>query len=209
MSKAKAKYSLTYFNGRGRGETLRLLFSIAGVQYEDKRVEFAQWQELKPQTPWGHMPVLAVDGKGTIGQSMAIARYIAREHGLAGKSSWETAVVDSIVDSITEIRDKAFEMAFEKDEAKKKQLQASFKEKVTPGLQNLEKILASNNSGAGFFVGKEITLADVHFFATLEMMKGPAPTILDDHGKLKALYGRLEANPKIADHIKKRPQTPF
>lgn len=50
MSKAaKAKYTLTYFNGRGRGETLRMLFSIVGISYEDKRVEFAQWPELKPR----------------------------------------------------------------------------------------------------------------------------------------------------------------
>ena len=31
-------------------------------------------------TPWGGLPLLEVDGK-KIGQSMAIARYIAREHG--------------------------------------------------------------------------------------------------------------------------------
>lgn len=129
MSKAKPKYTLTYFNGRGRAETIRLLFAAAGVAYEDKRVEFADWSQLKPTTPWGQMPILTVDGKGTIGQSLAIARFVAREHGLAGKSSYDTAVMDSIVDTITEIRDKAFEMGFEKDEEKKKTLKAAFGEK--------------------------------------------------------------------------------
>ena len=46
----KPKYVLTYFNGRGRAETIRLLFAVAGVSYEDKRVEFPQWPELKPRS---------------------------------------------------------------------------------------------------------------------------------------------------------------
>lgn len=49
---------------------------------------------------------------------MSHSRYLYGA-GLAGKSSWETAVVDSITDSITDIREKAFEVAFEKDETKK------------------------------------------------------------------------------------------
>lgn len=39
--------------------------------------------------------------------------------GLAGKTSWDTAIVDSIVDSVTEIREKSYDVHFEKDEAKK------------------------------------------------------------------------------------------
>lgn len=38
----------TYFNGRGRGEVGRWLLAQAGVDYEDKRVEFADWPALKP-----------------------------------------------------------------------------------------------------------------------------------------------------------------
>lgn len=39
--------------------------------------------------------------------------------GLAGKTAWDTAIVDSIVDSVTEIREKSYDVHFEKDEAKK------------------------------------------------------------------------------------------
>jgi len=41
-------YKLTYFNGRGRAETIRMIFAQAGVAYEDVRIEGAQWPELKP-----------------------------------------------------------------------------------------------------------------------------------------------------------------
>jgi len=42
------QYKLTYFNLRARGEIARLIFAAAGVQFEDNRVEFSQWPELKP-----------------------------------------------------------------------------------------------------------------------------------------------------------------
>ena len=42
------QYKLTYFNGRGRGETARLLFAAAGVEYEDCRINKEQWATIKP-----------------------------------------------------------------------------------------------------------------------------------------------------------------
>lgn len=48
----------------------------------------------------GKVPYLEVDGKVLV-ESMAIARYVAREGGLLGKSSFEEAVVDSAVEVVT------------------------------------------------------------------------------------------------------------
>jgi len=41
-------YKLTYFNARGLGEPIRLIFAQAGVPYEDVRVERSEWPQLKP-----------------------------------------------------------------------------------------------------------------------------------------------------------------
>ncbi len=41
-------YKLTYFNGRGRGEPIRMLFALAGQEFEDNRVGGDSWQEFKP-----------------------------------------------------------------------------------------------------------------------------------------------------------------
>ena len=41
------KLKLIYFNGRGRGEPARLILAQAGVEYEDKRIEFEDWTALK------------------------------------------------------------------------------------------------------------------------------------------------------------------
>merc|ERR1711976_24131 len=82
---------LTYFNLRARGEPCRLLLAYGGIKYEDNRIAppwdpTSTWASLKPTTPFGQLPVLNWDGV-EICQSMAAARVIAREVGLAGNSS--------------------------------------------------------------------------------------------------------------------------
>src|SRR6218665_2495481 len=44
------QYKLIYFNLRARGEVIRLLFEVAGVPYEDFRVDFSRWPDLKKGT---------------------------------------------------------------------------------------------------------------------------------------------------------------
>ena len=58
---------------------------------------------LKPSLPFGQLPVLEVDGI-TIGQSMAIARYLANEYGIAGTSNMVKAQVDEVVDVINDVQ---------------------------------------------------------------------------------------------------------
>ena len=40
-------YKLTYFNARARAEVSRILFALAGVEYEDERIEVADWPARK------------------------------------------------------------------------------------------------------------------------------------------------------------------
>jgi hypothetical protein len=41
-------YKLTYFNTKGLGEPIRWLLSYGGVEFEDNRIEKADWPEIKP-----------------------------------------------------------------------------------------------------------------------------------------------------------------
>ncbi len=40
---AAPQYKFTYFDGTGRGEVCRYLFSIAGVEYESVRITIPEW----------------------------------------------------------------------------------------------------------------------------------------------------------------------
>jgi len=205
-----ATLNYTYFNVKGRGETARLLLAAAGMRYEDKRVEFAEWPALKAGTPWGTLPTLEVDGK-TIGQSLTIARYVAREGGFVGKNSLEQALVESVVDQVTDMRETMFAQK-KKPEAEQAQGFKDFAEKTLPPiLANLEKFAASNKEKPGVFVGSKMTIADVHFFSIIEIFQAilKVPSALDKYPSLKKIFDGVAANPKIAEYIKKRPQTPF
>ena len=41
------QYKLYYFDARGRAEYIRLIFALAGVEYEDYRVPRDEWPEVK------------------------------------------------------------------------------------------------------------------------------------------------------------------
>jgi glutathione S-transferase len=92
------KYQLYYFNSRGRAEYARLIFAVAGIEYEDIRIERENWPKLKPgkdsysshyvivvksatDMPFEQMPVLVVDESFKLAQSYAIARYLAKKFG--------------------------------------------------------------------------------------------------------------------------------
>ena len=51
--------------------------------------------------PFHQAPVLEVDGQ-MLAQSTAIARYLARQFGIAGKDEWEQALVDQYVECIAD-----------------------------------------------------------------------------------------------------------
>ncbi len=42
------KYRLIYFNFMGKAETIRLLFALARVPYDDVRISKAEWPQYKP-----------------------------------------------------------------------------------------------------------------------------------------------------------------
>lgn len=51
----------------------------------------------------GQMPILEVDGH-VVHQSGAILRYLARRFGLAGDSDWESLLIDTVADTISDFR---------------------------------------------------------------------------------------------------------
>jgi len=203
-----SQYKLTYFNFRGRGEVARLLFAVAGVKYEDIRVDQAQWLELKPTTPFGQLPLLEVDGV-TISQSTAFGRLLARRFSLAGKTDLDQARADMLVDCYEDTVKPALSFFDEKDEEKKASTMKKFKEEQLPGsLDSLEKLLIGNNGGDGFLVGNELTWADLGFLVLIDWLTiFGADDQISKRPKLDALRRRIEAVPKIADWLVKRPKT--
>ena len=73
---------LSYFNIQGPAEKIRLALSIGKIPFEDKRIAMPgqsdEWKEMKPNMPFGKVPVLEIDGKEMVSQSDALLRYAGR-----------------------------------------------------------------------------------------------------------------------------------
>merc|ERR1712002_1194339 len=118
---AMPNIKLTYFDLRARAEPSRLLLAYGGLKYEDERIPppwepTSTWASLKPTTPFGQLPILKWDGE-VLCQSMACARFIAREVGLAGNTNLESAQIDEIIDVIQDLINAGVKLYFAKDEA--------------------------------------------------------------------------------------------
>merc|ERR1712142_1121752 len=96
-------YTLHYFNGRGRAEILRMMMNMAGVKFMDKRYEFSDWDRCRNDMPCMRLPVLEMDGGMRMPETMAIARYLAREFSFYPRSTMDMMRCDYIADCFYEI----------------------------------------------------------------------------------------------------------
>jgi glutathione S-transferase len=198
-------YKLTYFDARGRAEMSRLIFAQAGVEYEDVRVNKKDWPKLKPKMPFNQLPVLEIDGK-ILPQSKAIARYLARQYGLVGKTDIDAAFCDAYVDGLDDVANNMSALHDEKDKDKRKKLLSEFQEtSLKPFLTRYENFLTDN--GSGYFVGKQLTWADLTIYTFIEAHTSNHTELLDSHKKLQKFMQKVSDLPKIKTWLKKRPQT--
>jgi len=196
-------YKLTYFEGiRARAELSRYVFTAAGQEFEDNRIQRKDWPDLKPTMPFGQVPVLEVDGK-VLAQSCAIARFLAREFNLAGKDSFEQAQCDQYVELVADMFNEIVKIVFEKDEEKKKEIQKNLEDVVYPKfLRYFEKSLEKN--GGEYFVGDSLSLADLAVYDGFDTPTIGNETLMDSFPKMKAHRAKIGAIPTLSEFVKHR-----
>ncbi|KAI7815611.1 glutathione S-transferase [Rhyzopertha dominica] len=199
------RYKLIYFNARGRAEHIRFIFAYAGIDYDDERIPREKWPELKKKMPFGMLPVLEIDGK-LVAQSNAVARYLARQHGLAGKDEWESLQCDVLVDTLGDLKQVLWQLRTEQDPIRREENKAKLMRETIPFyLAKFEKIISENN---GLSVGTNITWCDFVFAVSLENFELIfGKNSLDHYPALKALKLKIYELPSIAEWVSKRPVT--
>ncbi|CAH2301323.1 hematopoietic prostaglandin D synthase [Pelobates cultripes] len=194
-------YKLTYFNFKGRAELIRYIFAYKNTEYEDVRIEFSEWPALKPSIPYGQLPILEIDGV-VYHQSIAIARYLAKQAGLVGKTDLDNLRIDAIIDSLDD-----FISAFpwsEPDEEKKKQKQEEYIKNGSPTLlAALEKSLGDKT----WFAGDYVTWADFYWDTFSDGLEAFDPNFAKNLPNLQALKKRVQSISQIASWLERRPKT--
>ena len=94
-----AKYKLTYFDfDGGRGEPIRIALHAGGIAFEDNRLTFAQFSEMRQGTPFNSLPVFEIDG-AAVTQSNAICRYVGKLAGLYPADDLQALYCDEVLDA--------------------------------------------------------------------------------------------------------------
>ena len=102
----KHKLELIYFKMRALAEAPRLLFHYTNIEYEDVMswdYYGKDWSEVKPNIPFKQLPMLMVDRKHEICQSMAIMTFIENLAGINITDPILNAKANAIMQSSQEL----------------------------------------------------------------------------------------------------------
>jgi glutathione S-transferase len=150
------EYKIHYFKLHGRADPCRALLNHAKVSFEDITFGFDTWAEHKPNMPNGQCPCLELKDGTKMGQSVAMARYLAVTHGYYPKDPMEAFKVDQLIDRYADVGNNIYKPMFLKD-------QAEIDEKVKDAVEGyVPKFLDEINDKCkdGWLVGDKISLAD-------------------------------------------------
>lgn len=163
------KLKLIYFDFHGgRGEPARLALSIAGIPFEDDRVQFADWERRKVNTPFGTLPVLEVDGQ-ILAQSNAINRYVGKLASLYPSDPWQAAICDEAMEAVEDITNKIAATMFLPEEDKKARRKALVEGPLPFYLNRLQQRLETH--GGRYFAADRLTVADLKVFVWIRQLK--------------------------------------
>lgn len=154
---------------------------------------------------YGQLPELEYNGE-RISQSIAIARFLAREFNLAGKDNVEAAKCDALVDACSDLLNGGIKFKWEKDEARKAENQKKFEEEsLVDFAKHVEKLISSN--GDKFVIGKELTWADTSLAVTMSNVSDMfAVEWRSKAPKIAAHQDMVYALPNIKKWIESRPK---
>ena len=119
------KYILNYWNVPGRGESIRVMLTLGGFEFDNNFVPLplplenpegvnpppfddGSWGKLKPETPWGTLPTLTLPSGKIIGQQRSVLRYLGKkikyeESYLYPTDAESSAHVDGFMDMLEDI----------------------------------------------------------------------------------------------------------
>ena len=194
------KPKLTYFNFAGsRGEEARLALHLAGVEFEDNRLEGATWPKLKPTTPFGSLPVFELEGRAPLGQVNAILVYIGREYGLHPRDNWEAAHHEALMCAVEELRGMVSPTLRISDEDAKI---AARTELATGYLPQWGSFVERQLGDGPFVGGAQISVVDLKLYMAVKWFTSGVidhvpDTVFADYPKLNGIARAVAEHPKI------------
>ena len=189
---------LTYFQFRGLGEPIRLLFEDLGLPYEDRRIDLfsAAWPALAPQLPFRQLPRLEIDGQ-TLFQSHAILRYLARANGLGGETDAERLRCDTGVEAARDLQQRLWDHFWSPGSDTEAAAEAFAAGQLAGELAKLDAWLGDTP----YVGGERVLFADYFVLTVLDEAAAFFPAALEQARALAGYRRRLRERPGIAAYI--------
>jgi len=211
---------LTYFDFEGTAEKVRLALALGGIDFEDERVPWEEWPEMKLKSRVGNLPTLQIAGhKRPVTEVGAMLRYVGQIAGLYPPSKLlqiEEVIgleeeIDRMLSPSNRIVSKPEHFGYPAD------LPADLRWKIQRALRNrltaeggdLQRMLSCLESyledGSPFMCGDRITIADCQVIPLLRQLKsgtldGVPVGLLDRFPRLKRYYSRFHELPEVKEH---------
>ena len=161
-------YKLTYFDfDGGRAEPIRIAFHAAGIEFEDNRLSFSEFGEMRHETRFNALPVLEIDG-AAVTQSNGMSRYVGKLAGLYPEDDVQALYCDEALGAVEDTYHHILRtFGLQDDELKKA------REKLVDGwlsvyLRGLNELLA--RGGGVYFADNRLTVADLKVFVQIRSL---------------------------------------
>ena len=199
--------SLTYFDGRGLGEGIRLMLAATSTPFTDVVATREWFADAKDSTLlFGQLPLLSLPPHTAV-QSMSAIRYIARKNGLYPHDPELALSADMIADSIRDALGAFTSLPFVAANgdanavAEGTARAAATIEKTFPRLEAI--LVQQAKIGSSYFVGQEMSYPDVTSIEILEYAAEvfPASDLASRFPALAAHHTQMLALPGVAAYM--------
>ena len=201
-------YKLTYFDfDGGRAEPIRIAFHTAGIAFEDNRISFEAFGNIRSGLRFKSVPVLEIDG-AQVTQSNGLSRYIGKMAGLYPEDDLQALYCDEVLGALEDLNHyivQTFGLQGKEFEEARKKLVDGW---LTTILKGLEELL--NRGGGKFFANNEMTIADLKAFVqTRSLCSGildhvPKDIVQRQAPGLFSHMQRIEADPRVIAYYASR-----
>ncbi|MGW8194835.1 MAG: glutathione S-transferase family protein, partial [Desulforhopalus sp.] len=200
---------LTYFDiDGGRAEPIRIALHTAGIAFEDHRISFDEFSEIRANMRFTCVPVLEIDGD-QITQSNALSRYVGKIAGLYPADDLQALYCDEVLGALEDLTHHIVQtFGLEEEELR------LAREKLVDGwlsifLRGLEQLLI--RGGGKYFADNQLTVADLRAFVqTRSLCTGildyvPTDIVQRLAPRLFEHKERIDADPRVRAYYATRP----
>ena len=192
---------------RALAEAPRLLFHYTNIEYEDLMswdYYDKEWSEVKPNIPFKQLPMLVIDKKHEICQSMAIMTFIENLAGINITDPILNAKANAIMQSAQELfmpLNPTINFTIGEKFIKKKDDMMPF---LLSRFEDLEKAMKNNDKK--FFIYEEPRACDFVAFHHLDLSKMLDPSIIKKFPRLEKFLEDIMSVESVKSYLDKRPE---